>query len=223
MPLLGWLDSASAGAPRWLTQGAGGDWLRALAVFLDASVETAKQGVKLRFPRHASPDALAAIAAERQEARATAVTYEADQAFAERLRTSWSRRVYSGTKEGLRRVVEAIGFGPFEVYDQGEWFPSQPWHAWVFVPKASHPWGPGPVVGDGTKVGGGKVVGVSMLPSQVRNVREVTASWVPPHVRAYLHLQTVDGPIVGDGSEVGDGSTVGGESCKLRLGKATLS
>ena len=58
MPFLGWLDSTAAGAPRWLTKGAGGDWLRAVAVTFDAVTETVRQGVKLRFPSFASPDAL---------------------------------------------------------------------------------------------------------------------------------------------------------------------
>ena len=223
MPFLDWLDSAKAGSPRWLTHAAGGDWVRSVAIFLDACVETARQGVKLRFPSTAPPDALAAIAEERQEARATAVVYEADPAFAERLRTAWSRRAFNGTKTGLVAVVGAIGFGSFSVYDRLEWFPSKTWHAWVVVPFGAHPWGPGPVVGDGTVVGDGSTVGSSMRASEVRNLREVTASWVPPHTRTFLHLQLVDGVIVGDGSEVGDGSVVGGESCFLRLGKATLS
>lgn len=222
MPFLGYLDSATAGAPRWLQKAAGGDWVRAVAVTLDAVVESARQGVKLRFPRFAAPDALAALAEERQEARATAYVYEADPVFAERLRTSWSRRQFSGAKEGLRRVFEAFGFPSFQVYDLGEWLPSYTWHTWVYLPKGSHPWGPGPVVGDGSKVGEGKTVGSSLRSSEVRNLREVTASWCSPHVSTYLHLQTVDGPVVGDGSDVGDGSVVGGKSCKLKLGKVTL-
>ena len=223
MPFLDYLDSTAAGAPRWLTKGAGGDWLRAVGVTLDAVVETARQGVKLRFPSFAPPDALAAIGEERLEARATALVYEDDVAFGERLRTAWSRRKFSGTKTGLVAIFEVFGFGPYSVYDLAEWFPSKKWHAWVFLPKASHPWGPGPLVGDGSKVGEGKTVGSSMRVGQVRNIREVTASWVPPDTRTFLHLQTEDGAIVGDGSEVGDGSLVGGNSCKLRLGKASLS
>lgn len=224
MPFLDWLDSAKAGAPRWLTNAAGGDWVRAVAIFLDATVETARQGVKLRFPSFASPDALAAIAEERQEARATAVVYEADPTFAERLRTSWSRRAFNGTKTGLEAIVSVIGFGSFTVYDRLEWFPSKAWHAWVVVPFGAHPWGPGPVVGDGTLVGDGSTVGSSMRVSEVRNLREVTASWVPPHTKTFLHLQLQNGAVVGDGSTVGDGSVVtGNASCKLRLGKASLS
>ena len=223
MPFLGWLDSTAAGATRWLTKGAGGDWLRVVAVTFDAVTETVRQGVKLRFPSFASPDALAAIAEERQEARATAFVYEDDVRFGERLRTAWGRRAFSDTKTGLVAIFEVFGFPSFQVFDKGEWFPSKKWHAWVYLPKDSHPWGPGPLVGDGTKVGAGKTVGSSMLVGQVRNLREVTASWVPPHARVFLRIQTEDGPVVGDGSSVGDGSVVGGESCNLRLGKATLS
>jgi hypothetical protein len=223
MPLLGWLDSPTGGAPRWVTRGAGGDWVRSVALWLDAFTESARQAVRLRFPSHATPDALAEIGVERGEVRATAYLYEDDHAFAERVRTSWSRRAFSGTKRGLSTVFEAFGFASFQVYDLGEWFPSKSWHAWIFLPKASHPWGPAPKVGDGTKVGAGKTVGSSMLAIQVRNLRAVTASWVPPHTRTYLHLQTEAGVIVGDGSDVGDGSVVGGKSCKLRLGKATMA
>lgn len=223
MPLLGWIDSPAGGAPRWVTRGAGGDWIRSVALWLDAFTESARQAVKLRFPTGAPPDALVAQAEERLEARATAFVYEDDNAFAERLRTSWSRREFNGTKPGLSTVFQAFGFPSFQVYDRQEWFPSKTWHAWIYLPKASHPWGPGPVVGDGSKVGQGKTVGSSMLTTQVRNIRQVTASWVPPHTRTFLHLQTEDGVIVGDGSEVGDGSVVGGKSCKLRLGKATLT
>lgn len=222
MPLLGWLDTPAGGAPRWVSAGWGGDWLRAVALLLDAFSESARQAVKLSFPSTAPPDALAALGEELLEARATAFVYENDRAFGERLRTSWSRRSFSGTKQGLSTVFEAFGFPWFQVYDQQEWFPSKTWHAWIYLPKASHPWGPGPKVGDGSKVGDGQTVGSSMLGVQVRNLRAVTASWVPPHARVFLHLQTEDGPIVGDGSDVGDGSKVGGKSCKLRLGKSTL-
>lgn len=222
MPQLGWLDSPTGGAPRWVTKGAGGDWVRAVALVLDAFGESTRQAVKLRFPTGAPPDALATLAEERGEARATAFVYEDDNAFAERLRTSWSRREFSGTKRGLSTVFEAFGFPSFEVYDRQEWFPSKTWHAWIFLPYGSHPWGSGPKVGDGTQVGDGSTVGSSMRVEEVQNLRAVTASWVPPHTRTFLHLQTEDGVIVGDGSTVGDGSVVGGESCKLRLGKATL-
>lgn len=223
MPFLGWLDSAKAGAPRWITKGAAGEFLRATALTLDALVESGKQAVKLRFPSFSPPDGLAAIGEERLEARATVFVYEDDVAFAERLRTAWSRREFGGTKTGLSAVFEAFGFPSFQVFDKLEWFPSKLRHAWIYLPKASHPWGPGPVVGDGTKAGDGATVGSSLRVSEVRNIREVTASWCPPSERVFLHLQTEEGPVVGDGSDVGDGSLVGGKSCKLRLGKATLS
>jgi len=223
MPFLGYLDSTAAGAPRWLTTGAGGDWLRAVGVLFDAVVETARQAVKLRFPTFASPDALLVLGQDRQCVRATALVYEDDVAFGARLKRIWDDAPTMGTKPGLTGIFGVFGFGPYSVYDLGEWFPSKAWHAWVYIPKASHPWGPGPLVGDGSKVGQGKTVGSSMRAVQVRNIREVTAPWVSPNIRAFLHLQTEEGVIVGDGSEVGDGSVVGGNSCKLRLGKASLS
>jgi hypothetical protein len=220
---LDWLPSRSAGAPPWLLRGWGGEWLRAKALVLDALVESAKQAVKVRFPSDSPPDGLAEIARERLEARATAFVYEDDFAFAERLRTAWSRREFNGSSTGLSAVFSAFGFPSFTIYDQEDWFPSKKWHAWIYLPKASHPWGPAPVVGDGTKVGDGATVGSSLRVGQVRNLREVTASWCPPHAMTFLHLQTEDGAVVGDGSDVGDGSLVGGKSCKLRLGKASLS
>lgn len=223
MPYLDWLPSRSAKAPPWLLRGFGGEWVRALALLLDALAECAKQAVKMRFPSFAPPDALAEIGRERSEARATAFVYEDDYAFAERLRTEWSRRRFNGTKTGLSAVFSAFGFPSFTVYDQLDWFPSKLWHAWIYLPKASHPWGPSPVVGPGTLVGAGATVGSSLRVGEVRNLRAVTASWVPPHARVYVHLQTEEGPVVGDGSEVGPGTLVGGKSCKLRLGKATLS
>lgn len=223
MPFLDWLPSPAAKIPPRILRAWGGVFVHVTALLLDAMTETAKQAIKVRFPSLAPPDGLRAIGEERGEARATAYLYEDDFAFAERLRTTWSRRRRAGTRAGLVRVFEAFGFPSFEVYDLGEWFSSLAWHAWVYVPRASHPWGPGPVVGDGTQVGDGSTVGSSLRVSQVRNLREVTASWCPPHARTYLRLQTEEGPIVGDGSEVGDGSVVGGKSCKIRLGKASLS
>lgn len=223
MPFLDWLPSPAAKIPPRILRAWGGVYVHVTALLLDALTECAKQAVKVRFPSEAPPDALRAIGGELGEARATAFVYEDDFSFAERLRTTWSRRRRAGTKEGLVRVFEAFGFPSFEVFDLGEWFSSQAWHAWVYLPRASHPWGPGPVVGDGTQVGDGSTVGSSLRVSQVRNLREVTASWCPPHARTYLRLQTEEGPIVGDGSEVGDGSVVGGKSCKIRLGKASLS
>lgn len=223
MPFLDWLPSPAAKIPPRILRAWGGVYVHVTALLLDALAECAKQAVKVRFPSQAPPDALRAIGGELGEARATAFVYEDDFAFAERLRTTWSRRRRAGTKEGLVRVFEAFGFPSFQVYDLGEWLPSYTWHTWVYLPKGSHPWGPGPVVGDGSKVGEGKTVGSSLRSSEVRNLREVTASWCSPHVSTYLHLQTVDGPVVGDGSDVGDGSVVGGKSCKLKLGKATLS
>lgn len=223
MPQLGWLDSPSGGAPRWVTKGWGGDWLRSVALVLDAFGESARQAVKLRFPTGAPPDALASLGEERLEVRATAFVYEDDNAFAERLRTSWSRRAFNGTKRGLSAVFAVFGFPSFEVYDRQEWFPSKKWHAWVFLPHGSHPWGPAATFGDGSEFGDGTTFGSSALVSQVRNVREVTASWVPPHTRTYLAIKTDDGAIFGDGSEFGDGTVFGGEElCCWRLGKVTL-
>lgn len=221
MPFLNWLPTAKI--PPRILRSWGGVWTNVVALLFDAMAESARQAVKVRFPSMAPPDALREIGFERQEARATAFVYEDDVAFAERLRTAWSRRTFSGTKTGLVAIFGVFGFGPYSVYDLAEWLPSKKWHAWVFLPKASHPWGPGPLVGDGSKVGEGKTVGSSLRVGQVRNLREVTASWVPPHTKTFLHLQTEEGAVVGDGSEVGDGSLVGGKSCKLRLGKASLS
>ncbi len=223
MPFLDWLPSPAAKIPPRILRAWGGVFVHVTALLLDAMTETAKQAIKVRFPSLAPPDGLRAIGEERGEARATAYLYEDDFAFAERLRKTWSRRRRAGTRAGLVRVFEAFGFPSFQVYDLGEWLPSYTWHTWVYLPKGSHPWGPGPVVDDGSKVGEGKTVGSSLRSSEVRNLREVTASWCSPHVSTYLHLQTVDGPVVGDGSDVGDGSVVGGKSCKLKLGKATLS
>jgi hypothetical protein len=222
MPFLGWLDSKAAGAPRWLTKGWGGDFLRAVGVTFDATVETARVGVKMRFPSYSPPDGLVALGEERQCVRATAYLYEDDFAFAARVKRIWDDAPTMGTKPGLVAIFAVFGFTGYSVYDKGEWFPSKKKHAWVFLPKSQHPWGPGPAVGDGTKVGSGATVGSSLLSSQVKNIRRVTAPWVPPNVRGYLHLQTEEGPIVGDGSDVGDGSVVGGKSCKLRLGKGTI-
>lgn len=224
MPILGWLDSKAAKAPRWILRGATGDLLRAVAVTLDAVTETARQAVRLRMPTKTSPDGLAAIAEERLEVRAVVFVYEDDIMFGERLRTAWSRRRLSGTKAGLVAVFQAFGFPSFVVYDKGEILPSKRWHGWIVLPYGAHPWGPGPVCGDGTLCGDGSTAGSSLRVAEVRNLREVTASWVPPHTRTFLRLQISDGAICGDGSECGDGSVCGGEEpVNIRLGKATLS
>jgi hypothetical protein len=223
MPILGWLDSRAAKAPRWILRGATGDLLRAVAVTLDAVTETARQAVRLRMPTKTSPDGQAAIAEERLEARATAFVYEDDTVFGERLRTAWSRRRLSGTKAGLVAVFQAFGFPSFVVYDKGEWFASKKWHAWVHL-QAPQPWGPGPVLGDGWVLGDGSTLGSSATVSEVRNVREVIASWVPPHTRTYVVFATSDGPILGDGWELGDGTVLGDPGlCRWRLGKESLS
>lgn len=224
MPFLDWLPTAKI--PPRILRDWGGVWTRAVALVLDAMTESARQAVRLRFPTGAPPDALAAIAEERGEARATAVIYEDDTRLGERLRTSWSRRRRAGTKVGLVTIFEVFGFPAFQVFDRREWFPSKAWHAWVFLAKGNHPWGHGPRCGDGTRCGDGSVCGVSMRSEQVRNLRRVTASWVPPHARVFLHLQLGDGPLCGDGHTCGGAGSVcggGNNSAKLRLGKATLS
>lgn len=221
MPFFDWLPTAKI--PPRILRSWGGVWTNVVALLFDAMAESARQAVKVRFPSMAPPDGLREIGLERQEARATAFVYEDDVAFAERLRTAWSRRRRSGTKAGLVRVFEVFGFASFTVYDKREWFPSKVWHAWIFLPKASHPWGPGPVCGDSSTCGDGSTCGTSMRVGEVRNIREVTASWIPPNTRTFLILQTEDGPVCGDGSLCDDDTICGGNSEHLRLGKATLS
>lgn len=222
MSFLGWLDSKAAGAPRWLTRGAGGDLLRATAVTLDAAVDSIKQGVKARFPGRSPPDGLALIAAERQQARATAIVYENDFAFAARLRRLWRDVPYMGAAEGLRRVLVAMGCVDFSIYHHGEWGLGLPWQTWVSL-RSPQPWGPPKVLGGGWVLGDGSTLGSSATVGQVRNVREVTASWVPPHTEAYLVIKTADGPVLGDGWVLGDGTALENPGlCAWRLGEETL-
>jgi hypothetical protein len=215
---LDWLPSPASKAPPWLLRGWGLVFLQSVSLVLDTFVETARQGVRLRFPSDATPDALEALGEERQSPRATAYVYEVDDLYRARLRRLWDDRALAGGKTGLERMMTVLGFTSFQVYDQGEFKPSAPWnHAYIYLDKP-HPWGPPRKFGDGFKFGDGTTFGSAAIASQVANVRAVLGPWIPSGMKCWLVLRLGDGEVFGGGWKWGDGTKFGGSShCLWRL------
>jgi hypothetical protein len=107
MPPKTYREYALDAAPPWLLEPDGAAALRALGDVRDGLVQQAKAGVKARFPRLASPDALTAIGEERGLPRSPTDT---DAAYAERLVGAWEEWGWAGTPTGVLKALWHAGY-----------------------------------------------------------------------------------------------------------------
>jgi hypothetical protein len=173
-------------APAWIRRGLGEGWLASVGLVLDGFAETTRQAIRARFPTGAPPDALTTLGGERQSPRITALFYELDDAYAERLRLQWEKRELLGAKTGLEAIVAAQGFVTFEVLDQQEWSAATPW-MWSYVHVSQpHPWTTPGNWDDPGLWDNGLTWDSSATVSEVENVRAVTRPWVPAHAKCWM-------------------------------------
>lgn len=100
-------ELADALNPPWLKQPYGHAFVRAFADVKDDQVARAKDATKIRFPTHATRDALDALGHERGLARGTADT---NASHAERLRNAWAIWATAGTALGILRALHFLGY-----------------------------------------------------------------------------------------------------------------
>jgi hypothetical protein len=219
-----WFEQA---APAWLQRANGAAYLRTIGSVFDAFVDGAEAAVIARFPegdpiggksgkRAPIPGGQDALGAERMLPRIRMfVPAELDGPYGARLRAAWDDRAFSGSPEGLKRILAAIAAtmaSPWTatIYDHGGWNPWYSWaRAWVLIQAT--PWVNDGVWSDPGTWGDGPTWGSSATPDQVQNFRAVVRSWCPPWARTDAVI-ALDGEMWGEPGTWADPGTWGGHA-----------
>ena len=194
-------------APPWLTRHYGSRLLHALAVHFDALVDLTVLGFRMRFPDHATPDALTAIGIDRRIMRGFE---EGASSYVTRLKRWIPDRTTKGNPYTLMRqlagymsgysvtlaVVNNAGAFHFLLPDgtteyaflPGSWnwdnHPEKWWRFWVIVGNdRDRPWSNDGPWGetDGALWGDGGLWGTSMTRDQVDTVWALIDEWKSAH------------------------------------------
>lgn len=94
-------------SPAWMVTRRGKPFVEAFGEVKDSLMYRMLEAARIRFPKYATADALAAIGAERKIPRAVG---ESIESYAARLRGAWDAWSYAGTAVGLLRALYDSGY-----------------------------------------------------------------------------------------------------------------
>jgi hypothetical protein len=176
-------------APAWMGRTWGEKWNYFLGLFKDGFEEAARTAVRVRFPNLCPPDALDALAFERNLERGfrdTLVQYRA------RVHGAWETWEWAGTKKGLSDAIVAAGYETPIIFEYRDWpYTGRWWDFWVVL-LPPFPWEGGEADGvwDGPGTwGDGGAWAYDIPDDDLRRLRALIKKWKPTHmhcVNAFL-------------------------------------
>ncbi len=203
------------GAPPWLQDGQGSDWLEAFGIIADTVQQYAICATRGRFPTKAPIGGLDVIGAALKMPRCRVrEPAESDASYAARLALPISTWAGLGGDEPFTTLCALLGLTDIQIHDRADWAVPRR-HDVVIHVRQPHPWTGPRKIGSGWNVGDGTAVGITgMTAAQARALKALFYPFCASHTRVLFKV-TFSGSVVGGGWSVGDGTVVGGKSANI--------